>query len=382
MNTHSNRAAWLAVSAMFVLNGALYGIWASRIPAVAATHDLSKAELGWLLLLLAAGAITAFPLAGRFADTLGSAYVTLRIAMVYVVALACIAVSPSVPVLALSLFFFGVTHGAMDVTMNTWAGEAEAHIGRAVMSSFHAMFSLGAGVGAASGFAAEYASIGLAPHFIATGMVVAVVCLWMARIGWVSPRQSGTVDTPLFPLPRGPLVAVGLIAFCTSMGEGAMVDWSALLMIETTGVTAANAALGYTVFSIAMVVTRLLGDQATRLAGPVVTARVAGCVATVGAVCAVISAEFGVALVGFGLMGVGYAVIMPLAFSRAARDPHLPPGTAIASVATLGYGGLLLGPPIIGFVAHATDLRTGFAVLVILAVLIVVLARAVRRPTA
>ena len=75
-------------------------------------------------------------------------------------------------------------------------------------------------------------------------------------------------------------------------------------------------------------------------------------------------------------------MIMPLAFSRAAKDPHLPPGTAIASVATLGYGGLLLGPPIIGFVAHATDLRTGFAVLVILAVLIIVLARAVRRPAA
>ena len=105
-------------------------------------------------------------------------------------------------------------------------------------------------------------------------------------------------------------------------------------------------------------------------------------IATLGADCAVASTSYGVTLAGFALMGVGYAVIMPLAFSRAARDPLLPPGTAIASVSTLGYGGLLLGPPLIGFVADATTLRTGFGLLAVLAALIVVLAGAVRVRTA
>lgn len=378
MNTHSNRATWLAVSAMFILNGALYGIWASRIPALAAHHDLDKGDLGMLLLLLAGGAIAAFPLAGRYADRLGAAYVTLRIAVAYTVALALAGLAPNVGTLGLALAVFGATHGAMDVAMNTWAGEAEAHIARPVMSSFHAMFSLGAGLGAASGFAAEHLGIAIAAHFIGAGAGVAALTLWCARIGWVSPVQTATTGTPLFPLPRGPLVAVGLIAFCTSMGEGAMVDWSALLLIETTGVTAAIAALGYALFSVAMVITRLLGDQVTRALGPTPTARLAGAIATVGAVSAIASASFAVTLTGFALMGVGYAVIMPLAFSRAARDPHLPPGTAIASVSTLGYGGLLMGPPLIGFVAQATTLRTGFAVLAVLAALIVVLAGAVR----
>ena len=378
MTTQTNRATWLAVSAMFLLNGALYGIWAARIPAMAARHDLNAGDLGLLLLLLAAGAIAAFPLAGRYADRFGAAFITLRIAVAYTGALALTALAPNVASLAIALAVFGATHGAMDVAMNTWAGEAERHIARPVMSSFHAMFSLGAGLGAASGYAAEQWGVGIPAHFIVTGSGVAAITLAVARIGWVSPRQSTVSGTPLFPLPKGPLVAVGLIAFCTSMGEGAMVDWSALLLIETTQVTPARAALGYTVFSVAMVITRLLGDQVTRAFGPTPTARIAGSIATLGAISAVASDSYGVTLTGFALMGVGYAGIMPLAFSRAARDPHLPPGTAIASVSTLGYGGLLLGPPLIGFVAYASTLRTGFALLAILAALIVVLAGAVR----
>ena len=378
MNAQTNRATWLAVSAMFLLNGALYGIWAARIPAMAGRHDLDAGELGLLLLLLAGGAIAAFPLAGRFADKLGAAFVTLRIAVAYTVALALTALAPNVATLALALAVFGATHGAMDVAMNTWAGEAERHIARPVMSSFHAIFSLGAGLGAASGFFAEQWGVGIPMHFIATGSAVAALTLAVARIGWVSPTQDRVSGTPLFPLPKGPLVAVGLIAFCTSMGEGAMVDWSALLLIETTQVTPAQAALGYTVFSVAMVSTRLLGDQVTRAYGPTPTARIAGVIATLGAISAVSSDSYSVTLTGFGLMGIGYAVIMPLAFSRAARDPHLPPGTAIASVSTLGYGGLLLGPPLIGFVAYASTLRTGFALLAVLAALIIVLAGSVR----
>ncbi|MEL6807935.1 MAG: MFS transporter [Pseudomonadota bacterium] len=378
MNAHTNRTTWLAVSAMFLLNGALYGIWAARIPAMATRHDLDAGELGLLLLLLAGGAIAAFPLAGRFADKLGAAFLTLWIAVAYTGALGLTALAPNVATLAVALAVFGATHGAMDVAMNTWAGEAERHIARPVMSSFHAMFSLGAGLGAASGFFAEQWSVGIPAHFSVTGVAVAALTLAMARIGWVSPTQDRVSGTPLFPLPKGPLVAVGLIAFCTSMGEGAMVDWSALLLIETTRVTPAQAALGYTMFSVAMVITRLLGDQVTRAFGPTPTARIAGVIATVGAISAVSSTSYSVTLTAFALMGVGYAVIMPLAFSRAARDPHLPPGTAIASVSTLGYGGLLLGPPLIGFVAYASTLRTGFALLAVLAALIIVLAGAVR----
>lgn len=371
------RTPWRAVSAMFILNGALFGIWASRIPAIAERHALGPADLGGLLLLMAAGAIVAFPLSGRMSDKLGAARVTWGIALAYVAALFLIAGSSSYLALSLSLFLFGATHGAMDVAMNTWAGEAERRIGRPVMSSFHAMFSLGAGLGAGSGFVAASYQLDPTPHFITAGTAIALITLIVAKVDWQSDRRSVSGATPIFTLPKGPLLAVGVVAFCASLGEGAMADWSAIFLVLITGATEAEAALGYTVFSIAMVIMRLLGDRATQTLGPVPAARAAGVTAAIGVLCAVGFQTFAMSLVGFALMGIGYAVIMPLSFSRAANDPAIPPGAAIASVSTLGYGGLLLGPPVIGFVSEATSIRVAFLILAGLAGLIVALGRAV-----
>ncbi len=373
------RTSWRVVSAMFILNGALFGIWASRIPAVAIRFDLSPGDLGGLLLLMAAGAISSFPLAGRFADKNGAAKVTWRLAFAYVGALFLIALAPTYLALAAALFLFGATHGGMDVAMNTWAAEAERHIGRPVMSSFHAMFSLGAGLGAGSGFLAETYDIGITPHFIVAATVIATITLVSARAEWISDIQDTAVAGPIFRLPKGPLFAVGFIAFCASLGEGGMADWSAIFLVHSAGATEAQAALGYTVFSIAMVAMRLMGDVITARIGAVSAARLAGTVATVGVLCAVVFGSFAMSLVGFFLMGIGYAMIMPLAFSRAANDPHMSPGAALASVSTLGYGGLLLGPPIIGFAAEMTSVRFAFLILAGLAVMIVVLSKSISK---
>lgn len=154
-----------------------------------------------------------------------------------------------------------------------------------------------------------------------------------------------------------------------------MADWSAIFLVEVAKANEANAALGYTLFSFAMVVTRLIGDRIITVLGSVTAARAAGFVAAAGSGLAVLSGAYPAVLSGFVLMGIGYAVIMPLAFSRAANDAHLAQGQAIASVATLGYGGMLLGPPLIGFAAELTSIRLAFLILCGLAVMIVLLAK-------
>jgi len=373
------RTPWRAVAAMFILNGALFGIWASRIPAVAEQHALSPGNLGALLLLMAAGAICAFPLAGRMSDRLGSAKVTWWISIAYAVCLALIAFAPTYIALAFALFAFGATHGAMDVSMNTWAGEVERHIGRPVMSSFHAMFSFGAGVGAASGYIAATYMAPISTHFCIAGAAVAAITLWVANIEWASQTREQSENAPLFAFPKGALLAVGFVAFCSSLGEGAMADWSAIFLVLVTSASEANAALGYAVFSISMVCMRLMGDRVTLKLGPVNAAKLAGLTSALGVFIAVFFATYASALLGFALMGIGYAVIMPLAFSRAANDPVLSPGAAIASVSTLGYGGILLGPPLIGFLSEATSIRAAFALLGVLAVAIIVMSGAVKR---
>lgn len=376
---HSWRTPWRAVAAMFLLNGALFGMWASRIPAVVETHGLSPGSLGALLLLMAAGAILSFPVAGKASDSLGCATVTLPIAIVYCAALVLIALSPTVLTLAVSLFLFGAFHGSMDVTMNAWAGEVEKAAGKPQMSSYHAMFSLGAGLGAASGFAAAEVGLSVTSHFLIAGFIVAILALPFGWIGWVSTKVPRSHTDPVFAFPKGPLLAVGFFAFCSSLGEGGMADWSALFLVSSAGAEEAEAALGYAVFSVAMVIMRLMGDRVVQTIGPVNAARFAGLNAAVGSSIAVTFTTFPLMLVGFAFMGIGYALVVPLAFSRAANDPDIPPGQAIAAVSTLGYGGILLGPPLIGFVAEATSIRVAFAILTLMAIMIVVLARVVRR---
>lgn len=366
------RSPWRAVSAMFILNGALFGIWASRIPAAASRHELAPGHLGLLLLMMAAGAIVSFPLAGRTVDRQGSATVTRRIALAYLLSLVMIALMPSVWLLAIALFLFGMAHGAMDVAMNAWAAEVERKSGRPLMSSFHAMFSFGAGLGAASGYFAASADLSMLVHFVLAAGLFGAVTLWFSSIGWVSDKAAPETESPAYSLPKGPLLFVGFVAFCASIGEGAMADWSAIFLVEVAKVNEANAALGYTLFSLAMVVTRLIGDRVIAVLGPVAAARLAGFVAAVGSALAVISADYILVLLGFALMGIGYAVVMPLAFSRAANDTEFGQGRAIASVATLAYGGMLLGPPLIGFAAELTSIRLAFLILTCLALTIIV----------
>ncbi|APG47097.1 MFS transporter [Phaeobacter porticola] len=364
---------------MFALNGALFGIWASRIPAVSEIHALTPGGLGLLLLLMAAGAILSFPLAGRAADRLGAAFVTRRVALAYVFGLILLALAPNLATLAAALFVFGAAHGSMDVAMNTWATEVETRAGRPMMSSFHAMFSFGAGLGALSGYGAATAGADIPLHFLVAGAVAAGLTLYLANIPWVGNPPPGKDSANASLFPRGALLTVGFVAFCGAVGEGAMADWSAVFLVLTTGASEAHAALGFAVFSIAMVAVRLIGDLIVARIGAVSAARFAGVSACLGALIAVGFGNYAAALLGFALMGTGYALIMPLAFSRAANDPELPAGTAIASVATFGYGGILIGPPMIGFTAEVLSLPAAFVILAVLSGFIVIFSTVLKR---
>ena len=369
---------WRAVASVFFFNGALFGLWASRIPAFAERFALSPANLGLLLLCLAAGAIVGFPLAGRTADLRGARNATMLYGALYIVAFLCLPLAPNVWVLAPILALFGMAHGGQDVAMNAWAAEVERHMARPVMSSFHAAFSLGAGIGAGSGFIAINWGASVVLHFWLGGLGVTAFFALFAFIPWNS--VTGTAEHgPLFALPKGPLLMVGIVGLSSAIGEGAMVDWSALILTAAKGVDQAQAALGYTVFSTLMVATRLAGPILVAQLGPAHTTRVSAASAMIGGLLVLVAPSLAIALIGFAAFGIGYAMIIPLAFSRAANDPDVPAGRAIASVATLTYGGILIGPPLIGFVAEATSLNGSLWLLIALAGVTLSMAGALRR---
>lgn len=369
-------SSWRAVIAAFMLNGLLFGAWAARVPTFKDHFDLAPGTLGVLLLALAGGAIVSFPLAGALSEKLGPKKLTIGCTWFYCLSLVSLAYAPSVLVLGIALFMFGIFHGAMDVAMNGWGAQVEKLLKRSTMSIFHAMFSLGAGVGAASGYVALKLETGTDLHFLLIAVIGGVLALIAMTRGANLQAVSAHNDErrSLVALPTAPLFFVGLIAFAVSMGEGAMADWSAVFLRIVVQSTEAQAALGYAVFSFMMVATRLLGGLLVERYGPVMTTRVSTGIAFMGVMIAILGNTLVLVLVGFALMGIGYAVVMPLVFSRAACDPDVAPGPALASVATLGYGGMLLGPPTIGFVAEMTGLRWSFLILAGLALLAVVLA--------
>lgn len=370
---------WRCVAAAFVLNGLLLGSWASRVPAVMERHGFGPGQLGLMLLILGLGALVSFPLAGRFSDRLGALRITRWIAAAYVITLMLVGWAPTPLALGVALFLFGMCHGAMDVTMNSWATEVERHIGRSVMSSFHAMWSFGAGAGAVAGGLASWGGLGVAGQFTLVPLLGAALLGPFLAMRWTSPIRERRAGDPLLAVPRGPLVLVGVVALAAGLGEGAVADWSAVFLREALGSSDAHATLGYALFSVAMVVMRLAADPLVNRFGPVRIARASGVAAALGIVLVTGVPSLPAALAGFMLMGVGNAALMPLAFSRAAVDPRIAPGQAIASVATMAYGALLLGPPLIGQIAQMGSLRMALMPLGVIALLVALVAPSLSR---
>lgn len=374
---HRLRTPRRAVSVIFMVCGALFGVWASRIPAVAAALKLDETALGLVLLCLAGGAVLAFPLAGRLADRLGPVQAARLLVTAFALALPLLAVAPSPAVLAAALLLFGAAFGSLDVAMNAWAAEVEQAMQRPVMASFHALYSVGAGLGAASGAAASAAGLSVGAHFLVAAAFLGPLALWMSMVAW--PSRPAPRRGPVFALPRGGLLVVGLVAFCGSVGEGAAADWGAVFMARSIGTGDALAAMAFAVFSVVMVAVRLVGDRLVARRGAIDALRLSALAALAGAGVLLLAPSAWVALAGFALLGGGYALIMPLAFARGASDPAYSPGAGVAAVATLAYGGMLLGPPVIGGLAGLVSLRAAFGVLVLLALATLALAPHFRR---
>jgi predicted MFS family arabinose efflux permease len=343
--------------AAFFVAGFGTAAWAPLVPYAKSRLGVGEGTLGLLLLCLGAGSIATMPLAGALAARFGCRRVIWAASLVICIALPLLATAGTVPLLSAALLLFGAGVGTVDVVINIQAVIVERAAGRSMMSGFHGLFSVGGIAGAAGVSAALWAAGSpLLAALCVAGVIVAVLLVFgRSLLPYGSDR-----DGPAFALPRGAVLLIGGLCFISFLAEGAMLDWSALILTALHGMDPVRAGLGYTVFSVAMTAGRLSGDRVVHALGGRMVLAAGGSCAAGGVALAVLAPAWPSALAGFALVGLGASNIVPVLFSAVGRQHAMPANLAVGAVTTLGYAGILAGPAGIGFAAHAAGLPTAF----------------------
>lgn len=352
------QAARVSVATGFMLSGAGFASWVVRIPDAQRRLDLSEGTLGLTLLGMSAGGFIAMPLSAALIARYGSRRVALGASLCLAAGLMGPARAPTPVLLALTLLVLGAASSIMAVALNTQAAEVERRMARPIMAGLHALFSLGGLVGAGVGGLVADAGIGAGPHLAVTGLAIAVLAL--ASAPHLLERDSEPAAAPSAGArPARPLLLLGLVAFCVLFGEGAVADWSGVYLRDSAGAGPAQAAAGYAAFSLTMAIGRFAGDALTLRLGPARLVRLGGATAAAGIALAVTRREPWLAILGFGAVGAGLSSVFPTLVAAAGRIAGAQPSSSIAVVSSMGYAGLLAGPPLIGLVAEVLSLRAG-----------------------
>lgn len=367
------RATRLALSALFLLNGVGIASWAAHVPFIKQRFGFSDAILGFALLSMSLGSVVTLLGGGQLIARFGSRRVIIVAALVFCLVLALLMLVPRAPLLFLLLPCFGACIGAMEVGINVQAVEVEKRYARPIMSTFHALFSVGGLLGAAIAAFSLAWNVPPSVHMAIIALVlVAIVIVGVPHLLRAEPSQEAGGAT--LALPRGPLLGLGVLAFFCLVAEGAMADWSAVYLRDRLGTDAAFAAAGYAAFSVAMAAGRFGGDALRARTGAVLLVRASALLAALGLGVALLVAQPVAALLGFACVGLGLANIVPILFTAAGRTAGVASEIGIAAVASFGYFGFLIGPPLIGFVAQATSLSWGLALVALFIALIALLA--------
>ncbi|MFD0904226.1 MFS transporter [Actinomadura sediminis] len=361
----------------FALAGLLTGVWVARMPALAEKFGTSESEIGIVVLVWGLGAVVAMQALRGVMARAGSRG-ALRFALpLTALSYVAVAVAPTYWTLLAAVVAFGMTFGITDIAMNAQASVVEQAYRRSIMSGMHAGWCIGAMTGGLFGVAT--AALGLG--FTATVLIAALFALPAGlALGRTylpdpdAPAGTGAGGRRRRRMPAA-VYLIGVLGFIAFMTEGSIADWSSLMLHDELGATESLAAFGYPMFELAMLIGRLVGDRVRMRVGTRRLLAGAGLGTAAGMTVVVLAPTAHVAIAGFFATGLVVCVVVPTTISLAGTAAPDRPAAAVAQVGAMGYGGLLLGPVVVGFLADATSLRVGVGVVVVLALLIAAGAR-------
>jgi MFS family permease len=362
----------LAVSFFFFANGFAYANWVARIPEVQSLYGFDNSTLGAALLFSAFGAIAAMPFTGWLTVRFGSKQLTTWAGIGFALLVPLLPLLPNFALLAGLFFLIGVATGALDVAMNAQAVLVERRWQKPIMSSFHAIFSVGTAMGAGTGALFAKWKITLFAHFCTVTGLILLSLLWaMTHLLTDAPTVASGEPQPSVKLPTKAILPLGLIAFCAMVGEGSMADWSALYVNKIVGESESTAALAFGAFATAMTMGRFFGDYFVARYGIATMLIVNSLISFFGLTLLIAVPLTWVVMAGFFLVGLGLSSVVPIVYSAAGNRSDVSPSVGIAMATTIGYAGFFVGPPSIGYMADAFTLR--WALLFPLALLVLML---------
>ncbi len=346
-----------AISIFFFCCGCIFSTWAARIPAIKEQFHFNDAELGAVLFMLPLGSMIALPFAGWSVSHFGSRTMTFVAAIFYLFLLAGIGYSSTVLALSIVLFFFGFWGDVLNIAMNTQAILVQEEMyTKPLMSSFHGMWSIGAMVGAFSGGIMMKSLMSTRQHFLWIAVVIFVFVIFFI-VHLIKKDTPKSNEQKLFAWPDKALWLLGAICFCCALAEGAMADWSSLYYKQVISDVNKVSTTGYTVFACMMAFGRFIGDWLTAKLGYRLILMINSFFIVAGLGLAIGIQQPIVVIIGFGLVGLGVSTIIPIVYSLAGKTKKMATSASLAAVSTVGFTGFLIGPPIIGFVAHEIGLR-------------------------
>ncbi|MGC0857631.1 MFS transporter [Pantoea agglomerans] len=363
----NNVSSTLATRIIFFIAGFITATWAVIVPFARGNTGVNEAQLGTLLLCLGVGALIAMPVTGWLTSRFGCRRVILVAVTLVIISTPWLSVLSNPLLLALALLVFGVGIGVTDCAMNIQAILVEKQAAKPVMSGFHGMYSVGGIAGA--GFMTLLLAMGFS---VLTGCLLAVAAVIIMTL--VSApgllTYANPAEGPVFAVPRGSVLIIGIICFAVFLTEGTVLDWSAVYLTDVRAIPASLGGLGYTCFAIAMTVARLTGDRIISSLGRLPVVLGGALIAAAGMAMVTFIASWPLALLGYTLVGAGCANIVPVMFSAAGRQTVMPQSVAVPAITTLGYLGVLSGPAVIGYVAHYTHLAFSFSLIMALMLIV------------
>jgi MFS family permease len=361
----------IVVGVMFFLAGLVFASYASRIVTIQQSFKLTNTALGAVLFAVPIGLMCSLPFSGWIITVIGSKRLLIFSLSFYAITLIGLSLAQNVIELIIGLIFFGFASNAMNISVNTQAIAAEEMYQKSIMASFHGLWSFAGFVGAGIGSFMIAQEIKPLYHFIIIASVTVFIIMMIIRY---LKNDKVTGNDPIFVMTDKSLMVLGLIALCSMMCEGAMFDWSNVYFKEVIHVPASLLGLGFTAFMLTMALFRLaIADKFKRKYGLRRILQLSGSLTVVGLALAVIFPYFYPALIGFLLVGAGVSSVVPMVYSEAGKSKTMLPGVALAAVSTISFAGILLAPPIIGFISGLVNLRASFTFIALMGACVIIL---------